>query len=196
MPLEVRLEIVAEIATALAAAHSVGVIHRDVKPSNVLIEEQKDGAVQIRLTDFGIGQLTDRGVLARAGITTTGVTESTGGAQLTSRSGTRLYMAPELVAGRLPSIQSDIYSLGVLFYQLIVGDLSEPLTTDWERRVDDPLLIEDLRSCLAGNPADRFASADQLAQRLRTLPQRRAALAERETAEQAAPCAAEKWACS
>jgi WD40 repeat protein/class 3 adenylate cyclase len=175
-PLSVRLEIVAQIATALAAAHSVGVIHKDVKPSNVLIEERKDGSVQIRLTDFGIGQLVDRLILDRAGITAAGFTETVGAlAESTTGSGTRLYMAPELLAGRPPSIQSDIYSLGVLFYPMLVGDLSQPMTTDWERHVRDPLLRDDLRRCLAGTPSDRFASAADLSRQLRTINRRRAA---------------------
>jgi WD40 repeat protein len=185
--LELRLEIVAQIATALSAAHSVGVIHKDVKPSNVLVEEQKDAAIQIRLTDFGIGMLIDREALERAGITETGMTEALPGmTELSSRTGTRMYMAPELIAGRPPSIQSDIYALGVLMYQLVIGNLSQPMTTDWEQHVEDPLLREDLRHCLAGEPGERFAGAADLANRLYTLPQRRAELAEREAAERAA----------
>jgi serine/threonine-protein kinase len=198
VPLSLRLEIVAQIATALAAAHSVGVIHKDVKPSNILIEEKRVGQVgnlsgppndpanapagqvanlsypiQVRLTDFGIGQLIDREALARAGITATGFTETAGAmAELSSRTGTRLYMAPELLAGRPPSIQSDIYSLGVLLYQMIIGDLSQPMTTDWERHVRDPLLRDDLRRCLAGNPTERYLNANEVADRLRTFHQR------------------------
>jgi len=194
VPLNLRLEIVAQVATALAAAHSVGVIHKDVKPSNILIEDRKDGApaaspvtsIQVRLTDFGIGQLADPQALQRAGITATGFTETASAmTELSSRTGTRLYMAPELLAGRTPSIQSDIYSLGVLFYQQIIGDLSQPVATDWERQVPDLLLRDDLHRCIAGDPAERFSSADELAQRLRTLDQRRAALAAHEAAHRA-----------
>jgi len=88
----------------------------------------------------------DRDVLARAGVTITGFTETiSSGSDLASYTGTRLYMAPELLAGRPPSIQSDIYSLGVLLYQMLVGDLTQPMTTDWERRIRDPLLRDDLR---------------------------------------------------
>lgn len=186
VPLALRLEIVAQMASALAAAHSVGVIHKDVKPSNVLIEERPDGSVQARLTDFGIGQLTERAALERAGVTQTGFTETVGStSDPSSYTGTRLYMAPELVAGRPLTVQSDLYSLGVLLYQLIVGDLTQPMTTDWERRVDDPLLREDLRGCLAGDPPDRLSSAEELGRRLRTLDQRRAEREKREAAERA-----------
>lgn len=175
VPMEQRLEIVAQIAAALAAAHSVGVLHKDVKPSNTLVEERRDGSVQVRLTDFGIGEVTDRAIIERAGLTATGLTEmiSSPTGENSSRSGTRLYMAPELMAGRAPSIQSDLYSLGVLAYQMIAGDLTLPMTTDWERRIDDPLLREDLRGCLGGEPNDRFAGADELARRLRALGPRR-----------------------
>ena len=184
IPLYQRLEIAAQIATALSAAHSVGVIHRDVKPSNVLIEDRKDGTVQVRLTDFGIGELKDRSLFDKAGITMAGFTETVGAMRETpSLTGTRLYMAPELTADRPPTIQSDIYSLGVLLYQLIVGDLTQPMTTDWERRVADPLLREDLRACLAGEPTDRLSAADELSRRLRTLDERRAERAKREAAE-------------
>lgn len=223
VPMELRLEIVAQIATALAAAHSVGVIHKDVKPSNVLVEEMQGATglwvvgprgrgplrptrrpepapigpdssraqrpldLQVCLTDFGIGQLQDRQALERAGITATGLTETLGGlTELSSRPGTRLYMAPELLAGREPSAQSDIYSLGVLLYQLIIGDLEQPLTTDWNRNVSDPLLREDLRRCFAGNPGERFDDATELARRLRGLDERHVALAEREAAARAA----------
>lgn len=175
--MELRLEIVAQIATALSVAHSVGVIHKDIKPSNVLIEEVGrvgNPSCQVRLTDFGIGQLMDREALKRAGITATGFTDTANAmTELSSRTGTRLYMAPELIAGRTPSIQSDIYSLGVLLYQMIIGDLSQPMTTDWERRIGDPILCEDLRRCLAGEPAERFRFGDERADNLRTLPQRR-----------------------
>lgn len=187
IPVPFRLEIVAQIAKALSAAHSVGVIHRDVKPSNVLVEERKDGAIQVRLTDFGIGELTDREALDRIGITAAGFTRTSSTLTgLSSQTGTRLYMAPELIAGRPPSIQSDIYSLGVLLYQLVIGDLSQPMTTDWERKVADPLLRDDVRRCLAGDPSERFSSGDELARALRTLNRRRADAAKREAAERTA----------
>jgi serine/threonine protein kinase len=174
--LETRLELVAQAAEALAAAHSVGVIHKDVKPTNILIEEKKDGTVQARLTDFGIGQLAKREVLAAAGITGDGFStrSSTMLSELSSKTGTRLYMAPELLAGKPPSIQSDVYALGVMLYQVVVGDLTHPLGQGWEREVEDELLREDIGACVDGEPQRRLNHASELTERLWSLTERRA----------------------
>jgi serine/threonine-protein kinase len=191
VPLETRLEIVAQIADALQAAHEAGVIHRDVKPGNILIATLRalpgaagdEGTVQAKLTDFGIGQVVSEEYLA--GVTRAGFTQTIMSCSSTSHTGTQLYMAPELLAGKPASIRSDIYSLGVVLYQSIIGDFTRPVTTDWADEIVDRLLREDLRHCFAGNPQDRFVGAGQLAKNLRELPQRQATLA-REAAESAA----------
>ena len=164
-----RIEIVAQIADALQAAHDSGVIHRDVKPSNILVGGHSD--IHAYLTDFGIGQVVSKEVLnqlTRSGFTQT-IEESS------SRSGTQLYMAPELFSGKPASIRSDIYALGVVLYQLVVGDFSRAVTTDWAKQITDGLLREDLGKCFAGDPQERFAGAGQLAEQLRCLEERRAA---------------------
>lgn len=172
VPLQLRLEIVAQIATALQAAHEEGILHRDVKPSNILIDQDGQTAVA-KLTDFGIGQVMSQEVLA--GLTQLGFTATVLSPESSSYGGTRLYMAPELLVGKPATVRSDIYSLGVVLFQMVVGDLQRPLTVDWLRQVKDPLLREDLKMCFAGDPDERFASAGLLAEQLRGLPFRQQA---------------------
>ena len=68
IPLVQWLELTAQVAEALGAANSIGILHKDIKPRNVLMEEKEDGSVQPKLTDFGIGQLVNRDALKEAGI--------------------------------------------------------------------------------------------------------------------------------
>lgn len=176
VPLEVRLTLAAEVAEALAAAHSVGILHKDVKPENVLVEIDREGRPRPRLTDFGIGQLTERERLAAGGVTALGFTETLGAAG--AGAGTMGYLAPELLEGKPPSIQADIYSWGVLLYQLVVGDFKHPLAPGWERGVGDDLLAEDMARFVDGSPERRPASAREAAELLRSLEARRQARAE------------------
>ncbi|MCP4548432.1 MAG: tetratricopeptide repeat protein [bacterium] len=169
VPLEERLEIVAQAATALSAAHSAGVLHKDVKPANLLIATGLDGNVQVQLADFGIGMLIERERLAAAKVTDTGLDPDT----TWSRAGTRLYMAPEVLGGKAPTVLADIYSLGVFFYQMLVGDLSRALAPGFERDVKDELLREDILAVVDGSPERRLGDARELAKRLRNLKSRR-----------------------
>lgn len=173
VPLVTRLELVAEVAEALAAAHSVGVLHKDVKPENVLVEEDREGRPRARLTDFGIGHLTERERLGANGVTALGFTQTLGTTE--SGQGTWGYMAPELLEGKAPSIQADIYSLGVMLYQLALGDFKRVLAPGWERDIGDEILAEDLAEFVDGRPERRPGSAREVAERLRTLDARRAA---------------------
>jgi serine/threonine-protein kinase len=173
VPVARRIELVAQVADALAAAHSVGILHKDIKPSNVLIVEGVGGEVHPRLTDFGIGILTDRERLGEFGITPAGFTVPDVAVNDSSRTGTRMYAPPESLSGRPHTIQGDVYALGVLLYQMAVGDLSRPLAAGWERDVSDEVLRDDVAACVDGDPARRPSSAAELAQRLRTLDARR-----------------------
>ena len=172
IPLEERLELVAQTAVALAAAHSVGVLHKDIKPANILIHtDPETRRARARLTDFGIGLVTDREVLAKQGITAHGLTQTL--LSGSGSTGTPLYLAPEVLAGQPPTTRSDVYALGVVLYQSVAGNFERVLAPGWERDVDDALLREDIAGCVDGDPARRMASADELAQRLRALEQRR-----------------------
>jgi WD40 repeat protein/serine/threonine protein kinase len=186
VPLGVKLEIAAQVADGLEAAHQAGVIHRDVKPGNILIAEcrlsnadcgsaqsqiaNRESQIQVKLTDFGIGQVVSQEHLAD--VTRAGFTMTLLGSQSSSQTGTHLYMAPELLAGKPATTRSDIYSLGVVLYQMLVGDFSKPLTIDWAGKIHEPLLREDLARCFAGEVGDRFGSAGELARNLRKFSDR------------------------
>jgi serine/threonine-protein kinase len=156
-------EIAAEIAEALAAAHAAGVIHRDVKPANVMIA--RDG--RARLLDFGVAR-------------STGSTQLT---QVSSILGTASYMAPEQASGKRADERSDIYSLGCLLYAMLTG--RPPFTGDTaaaiaHQQIDrapsparklNPSVPADLDALLltmlAKEPKSRPASAAELALSLR-----------------------------
>jgi non-specific serine/threonine protein kinase len=166
MPLEQRLSMFLQIADAVAAAHSVGVLHKDLKPANVLVAARRDGGWQLRIADFGNAQLLEPGRLEELGITGLGMTASQGAAG-DFQSGTPLYLAPELLAGHAPTVQSDVYALGLMLFQFAVAELRRPLAPGWENDVADALLREDIAASTDGNPARRLSSAAELAERLR-----------------------------
>ncbi|MFB7371064.1 serine/threonine-protein kinase [Streptomyces sp. NPDC056222] len=103
LPAERVAHVAAHAAAGLAAAHREGVVHRDIKPGNLLL----DGDGTVKLADFGIARFVDD---PSAGLTTTGQIVGTG-----------LYLAPERALGRPASPASDVYSLGCVLYQLLTG---------------------------------------------------------------------------
>jgi serine/threonine-protein kinase len=160
-----------QIADALVHAHQAGLVHRDIKPANVLLIEDEMGGMRVKVTDFGIAK-------ASAGI----------GTDLT-RTGTVLgtpkYVSPEQIRGEDPDARADLYSLGVVFYEMLVGtppfvgdtDLATamahlnnkvPKVSASVRGVPPELdrLVADL---LAKDPKRRVPSAVVLRQRLDTL---------------------------
>ncbi len=153
------LEIVHDIAEALSYAHSKGYVHRDVKPDNILFDE--NGASY--LTDFGIARAAD----SNTQMTATG-----------SIIGTPHYMSPEQARGRKVDHRADLYSLGIVLYELLVGEVpyqSEESLTVCIMHVNDPLprlprclgaLQPVLDRLLAKDPADRFEHAGALLKEL------------------------------
>lgn len=172
---DARLGLFLKIAAALGTAHALGVLHKDLKPANVLVRASANG-LDVRLTDFGSGRMLDPERLQQLGISLQGLTQ-TADLDQDSNSGTPLYLAPELYAGQTPTVRSDLYALGVLGFQLLTGRLREPMTSGWETEIDDPLLREDLRLATDRDPARRCASVAELGERLQRLPERRAAAA-------------------
>lgn len=177
VPLSLRLDLMIQAAEALAAAHSLGVLHGDIKPANLLIWIGADGRPRIRWSDFGSSRLLQPERLSELGITRLGSmqTQST---SLLKLQGTLNYLAPELQRGEALTVRSDLYALGVMLYQIIAGDLRKPMAAGWEGNVTDELLREDIAACAHDNPAMRLTSANELVQRLRDLEERRQRLAE------------------
>jgi eukaryotic-like serine/threonine-protein kinase len=167
-----RIALFLQVADAVAAAHSVGVLHKDLKPTNVLIVPRTGGGMQARVADFGSGRLMEPERLEELGITRLGMTV-TQGIHKDSGSGTLLYLAPELIAGGSPTVQSDLFSLGLMLYQIVNGDLKKPIASGWEQDIGDDLLAEDITAAIHGDPARRLSSVAELSQRLRMLEARR-----------------------
>jgi serine/threonine-protein kinase len=149
------LRIVGEIARGLAAAHAAGVVHRDLKPDNVLLDKRalaERGAERVVLTDFGIAVLAqDAGPTAERMII-----------------GTPEYMAPEQVEGQEPDGRADVYSLGVVFFQLLTRQLPfdnvSPYVIAAAKLVND---APKLRSLVSDLPESVATLADQMLTRFR-----------------------------
>lgn len=156
------LDIVAQTAAALHAAHSAGLVHRDIKPGNLLITP--DGRVKI--TDFGIARIADQVPLTATG----------------QVMGTVQYLSPEQASGHPASPTTDIYSLGIVAYECLAG--RRPFTGESQVAIamaqineappELPLTVSEpvrnlVFACIAKNPADRPASAAHLARAAQAL---------------------------
>ena len=161
------LRIIRECATALAYAHKGGMIHRDVKPANLIIDQRHDN--RIMLTDFGISRLL-------------------GGTQHTITGGlvgTPAYLSPEQGAGETGDERSDLYALGVILFQMVTGalpytadtplgmilkHLNDPIPSARARKPDLAPGVESLiKKLMAKDPADRYQTANELIENIRTL---------------------------
>jgi serine/threonine protein kinase/DNA-binding winged helix-turn-helix (wHTH) protein len=172
IPLPVRISIIADVCRAVAAAHDAGVLHKDLKPGNILVKSVADGTWQVKVADFGSATLIDPARLEALGITNLGLTQ-TASAQSTLLTGTLMYLAPEVLSGQRAKPTADVYSLGVMLYQIATADFRKPLAPGWESDIDDPLLRQDIADAACGDPARRLKTAAELAERLTNLDHRR-----------------------
>jgi serine/threonine-protein kinase len=153
LPEDKALDIARQLCAGLAAAHAKGVLHRDLKPANIML----DGRGQVVITDFGLA----------------GVADQIQGAEV--RSGTPAYMAPEQLAGKEVSTRSDIYSLGLVLYEVFTGKrafAAKPTGADDDRTLSRPTsVVKDLNPiiervilrCLEEEPTARPATALSIA---------------------------------
>jgi len=168
VPMERRIAFMAAVCETVAAAHGVGTIHRDLKPSNILVRE--GDPPQPCIVDFGSAGLIDPSIARQYDVTWSGQAGEVQGSDGSSL----LWLAPEVARGEAATTASDVFSLGVLLYQMIVGDFVRPMAPGWEAGIADPLLREDIAAAANGAPERRLSSAGELAQRLRSLETRRA----------------------
>lgn len=172
-PLAFSLDLVRQAADALAYAHNKGVVHRDIKPDNLLIQKRTDSSGQsrysIKVSDFGLAKLAEGNLMTAAGMTV----------------GTPAYMSPEQCQGLPVDGRTDIYALGVVLYELLTGyqpfnarTLSDAVqkhvyTPPPPPRSVSPNLPESVNQlvlrCLAKRPEDRFANAGELSTALKTV---------------------------
>ena len=152
------IDIIVQVATGLQKAHEKGIIHRDIKPANIFITN--DGVVKI--LDFGLAKLSGQTMMTKMGETI----------------GTIAYMSPEQTRGELVDQQSDIWSLGVVLYEMLTRNL--PFGGDYDSAMiysilnEEPKHLKDLQNdmptqfqqiidkCLSKNPTERYQSIDEL----------------------------------
>ena len=158
IPANKATEMALQLCSGLAAAHEKGVLHRDLKPANVMLDERGS----LRIMDFGLAGVIDQ--IADV------------------RSGTPAYMAPEQLSGREVTVKSDLYSLGLVLYEVFTGkrpfeaaDLEElkqkqtdssPSSMTSQVADLDPAVEKIILKCLAADPKDRPASARAIASAL------------------------------
>ena len=189
IPIDLRLRLLVDVAKAVADAHSLDLLHKDVKPGNILVGSAPDSTPQIKIADFGSASLLVPARLRALGITNLGFTQMAGN-EAGVLTGTLAYVAPEVLAGQTPTAVSDVYALGVLLYQLIAGDFRKPLAPGWEADIADPILREDIAAAACGDPTRRLQAASALVERLVNLDRRRVEREELEKQRRLAEAAA------
>jgi serine/threonine-protein kinase len=164
LPVEEAMEIVSQVASGLSEAHAAGMVHRDIKPANTMVTDKGD----VKILDFGLAKLAGQTKLTKTGMTV----------------GTVAYMSPEQARGEETDARSDIWSLGVMLYEMLAGGLpfrgevepamlyaimnEEPAPVTSIRR-DVPVGVEDIiEKALAKEPVKRYETVDALLSDLET----------------------------
>lgn len=180
LPVPLAADLICQAAEGLVYAHERGVIHKDLLPSNLLLDESEeppeaaDETYTLKIADFGLAQLAESG----SAMTLAGMTLGSG-----LLLGAPAYMSPELCRGQAADERSDLYSLGVVLYEMLTGMLPYPVTrledTARERLSAPPMLPRLLNPeipptleyvmlrCLARQAGDRFETAMDLARAVR-----------------------------
>jgi len=171
-----RVALVHRIAVTVADAHAIGVLHRGLKPSSVLVARHSSapGGLHVRLVGFdgGCGGDPDHRGSGASGLS--GATMAEVGA-VDAAGGSCLCVAPEVLQGQPSTTRSDLHALGVILYQTLVGDYRRPLLDGWQNDIDDPLLQDDIAAATQRDPARRTSSVAAWAEQLAALPARRQA---------------------
>lgn len=163
------IDVALQTARGLQAAHAKGIVHRDIKPANLVLIDTEPSEALVRILDFGIAQWTGKTVLTEDGLTI----------------GTASYMAPEQIAGSHVDERADIWSLGIVLYQMLSGRLPfngqsireilatiagpKPVDLAPLRKVVAPEIISVLQKALEKDPARRYQTASALVSDLEAL---------------------------
>ena len=163
--------IILHLARTIGHVHTLSppIVHRDLKPANVLVRRTREGKSEFLITDFGIGGVAASQALeqTRSGTSNTPMLTSLIGAH------TPLYASPEQKKGAAPDPRDDVHALGVIWYQLLIGDMSQAPPFDWiaelqERKLDSST-IDVLGRCIASRAERRPANAAVLAEQIQAL---------------------------
>jgi serine/threonine protein kinase len=163
------------LANPIRFAHQMKppLVHRDLKPANILVQRGPEGKFSLRVADFGISSVAASHALGEDARTPTcrasPLTTAVRGAY------TPIYASPQQIKGEPADPRDDVHALGVIWYQMLTGELGQGLPIDWrdelaERGIPNPM-IDLLARCVASRPERRLANAAELAQQLEALCQ-------------------------